>query len=93
MNVTRYPEQHPQQLRNSVLLHDTAPAYAYAYACTRKEPLSRLEPVPLTREDWDFLLQERIGIMHESGMTLARAQALALADTHRTHGDRPRGDA
>jgi hypothetical protein len=83
----------PQQLRNTEPLHDTAPAYAYAYACTRKEPLPRLEPVPLTRSDWDYLLQERIGIMHNSGMTSARAQALALGDTQRTHGDRPRGDA
>jgi hypothetical protein len=85
----------PQQLRNTGMLHDTAPAYAYAYAsaCTRKEPLPRLEPVPLTRADWDYLLQERIGIMQESGLTLARAQALALGDTQRTHGDRPRGDA
>lgn len=27
--------------------------------------------------------------MHDAGMTLARAQALALADTHRAHGPRP----
>jgi hypothetical protein len=84
--------QHPVT-RNSLLLRDTASAYASASACTRKEPVPRLEPVPLTRSDWDYLLQERIGIMHESGMTSARAQALALADTTRAHGDRPRGDA
>ena len=64
------------------------PASASASACTRKEPLPRLEP-QLTREDWDHLLQERIGIMHEAGLTLARAQALALADTTRAHGQRP----
>lgn len=53
----------------------------------------RLEHVPPSRVEWDFLLEERLAIMHESGMTTARAQALALADTHRAHGDRPRGDA
>ena len=91
MSATGYPRNSAQQLRNSEMLHDTAPAYAYAYAsaCTRKEPESRLEPLPLTRAEWDHLLEERLGIMHESGMTLARAQALALADTHRTHGQRP----
>lgn len=49
-----------------------------------------LEPVPHpTAADWDYLLAERTGIIHESGCTEARAHALALGDTVRTHGPRP----
>lgn len=44
---------------------------------------------PPTPAEWDYLLAERIGIMHESGMTLDRARALALGDTVRTHGPKP----
>lgn len=44
---------------------------------------------PPTPAEWDYLLAERIGIMHESGMTLDRARALALGDTVRTHGPNP----
>ena len=73
----------------TVSINNSASASASASACTRKEPESRLEPVPLTRAEWDHLLEERLGIMHDAGMTLARAQALALADTHRAHGPRP----
>lgn len=44
---------------------------------------------PPTPAEWDYLLAERIGIMHDSGMTLDRARALALGDTLRNHGSRP----
>jgi len=41
-------------------------------------------------QDWDYLLQERIGIMHaDPSLTEARARALAIQDTLRTHGNRP----
>lgn len=43
----------------------------------------------LAQADWDYLLAERTGIMHDSGMTEARAHALALGDTIKTHGPRP----
>jgi hypothetical protein len=46
-----------------------------------------------TQAEWDLLLEERIAIMHESGLTSARALALGLADTERAHGSRPKGDA
>ena len=90
MNATGGTTQQAQRLRNSEVLHDTAPAYAYAYACTRKEPLPRLEQL-LDPTEWDHLVEERAAIMFDSGMTSTRAQALALADTLRAHG--PRGEA
>jgi hypothetical protein len=44
----------------------------------------------LATQDWDYLLAERIGIMHaDPSLTEARAKALALGDTIRTHGPRP----
>jgi hypothetical protein len=43
----------------------------------------------LAQADWDHLLTERTGIMHDSGMPEARAKALALGDTLKTHGPRP----
>lgn len=43
----------------------------------------------LAQADWDYLLQERIGIMHaDSSLTESRAKALALGDTIRVHGPR-----
>lgn len=51
--------------------------------------LNRERGTPPTPADWDYLLEERIGIMHGSGMTLDRARDLALGDTVRTHGPRP----
>lgn len=74
--------------------HGTASAYAYASASVppNQEELyvGTCTPRPgLTAADWDYLLQERTGIMHEAGMTLARAQALALGDTIGVHGSRP----
>ncbi len=93
MNDTRYPELHAQQLRNSEKLHDTAPAYAYAYASvSRKEPVRR-EEQRLGRGDWDTLLEERIGIMLDSGISLGRARALATHDTTLRHGPRPSPEA
>lgn len=47
----------------------------------------------LDKADWDYLLTERTGIMHEAGMTEARAKALALGDTIRVHGPRPSQEA
>jgi len=59
-------------------------------------PVPMLEPQPsspghtaLDQASWDYLLAERTGIIHESGCTEARAKALALGDTVRTHGPRP----
>ena len=54
------------------------------------EPLQRTAHASLATADWDYLLHERIGIMHaDSTLTEARAKALALGDTMRTHGPRP----
>lgn len=84
----------PQQLRNSENVARNGalplPAYAYAYASSPNQEVTNVGTcTPLTRADWDHLVEERIGIMHESGMTLARAQALALRDTMERHGRRP----
>lgn len=82
----------PQQLRNISRLHDTAPASASASALTKGEcnVETYTPPTPtLTTEDWDYLLAERTGIMHDSGMTEARARSLALGDTIQAHGSRP----
>lgn len=69
----------------------TLPASASASVSTPKEPVPGGEPLPLSRADWDHLVQERIGIMHEAGLPMGRAQALALADTAAFHGPRPKG--
>ena len=43
----------------------------------------------MTRKEWDFLVEERLSIMHEAGLPMARAQALAILDTKTAHGPRP----
>jgi len=54
------------------------------------ELLQRTTRETLAAADWDYLLQERIGIMHaDPSLTEARAKALALGDTVRTFGPRP----
>jgi len=78
-DVTRY--SHVQRV--------AAPASASAFVSTPKEPVPGAEPQCLSQQDWDYLLAERTGIIHESGCTEARAHALALGDTVRTHGPRP----
>lgn len=68
----------------------TLPASASA-SVYHHVPVPGGEPLPLSRADWDYLVQERLAIMHESGMTLTRAQALALKDTMAFSGPRPAG--
>lgn len=78
--------------RNSSVLRVTTPVSVSASASVlspNQEVTNVGTCTPLARADWDHLVEERIGIMHESGMTLARAQALAIQDTMRTHGKRP----
>ncbi len=82
----------PQQLHNGCAVTRNGaipiPAYAYAYACTRKEPVPRLEQW-LGRADWDHLREERVAIMVESGICENRALALATHDITVNHGIRP----
>ena len=70
-----------------------APASASASASvSSKEPLPKLEQ-RLGRADWDTLLEERIGIMLDSGISLGRARALATHDTTLRYGTRPSPEA
>lgn len=78
-SVTRYREL-PR-----VITPASAYASAYSLDPDQKKPL--LEPVP--RQDWDYALAERIGIMEDSGILSNRASALATADTVSNYGHRP----
>lgn len=43
----------------------------------------------MNRAEWDFLVSERVAIMHEAGMLSTRCLPMALADTTKAHGQRP----
>lgn len=83
--------------RNSYAQRVITPASASASASASVSPNQGETNVgtctPLTQAEWDFLVSEREAIMHESGMVSSRCLPMALADTTRRHGARPRGEA
>lgn len=54
--------------------------------------LSNTRPVTnMNSTEWNYLLEERSGIMEDSGIHPVVARARAIRDTTQNHGPRPEG--